>query len=105
VRNTLLSALETWADPSQRHKTHQFLTGLSCDELQYIADFIGASLLETLGGCESRAQLAALVAEFQRAKCCPGPRGDDEECKAILLLEYLCRGGGRRLQTATAGRA
>ena len=104
MRQTLLSSLETWADPSQRHMTRQFLSGLSCDELQYIAEFLGSAVIEPLGTGESREQLAALVNGFQRAKGCAGELADDQECKAILLLEYLCRGGGRRLpMTRAAG--
>ncbi len=95
MRQTLLSSLEMWTDASQKHNTRRFLAGLSCDELQYIAEFLGSSVLDPLVTGGSREQSAALVAEFQRAKGCAGARADDQECKAILLLEYLCRGGGR----------
>ena len=95
MRESLLSALELWADPNQRPKTHQLLSGLSCDELQYIADFLGAALLEPMARGESRGQLAELVAVYQRARGCADWRSHDQDCKAILLLEYLCCGGAR----------
>jgi hypothetical protein len=105
VRNTLLCALEFWADPSQRHKTHQFLTGLSCDELEYIADFLGATVLEPMIGGASRQQQAELVAFYQRARGCCTQASEDYDRKAILLLEYLCCGGAGRLQPAASGSA
>ena len=79
--------------------------GLSCDELEFIAEFVGACILE--GVCilelespercrHSRAELAQRIAEFQLA-CIARVRlqPEDHEHKTILLLEYLCRSGLR----------
>jgi len=79
--------------------------GLSADELQFIAEFLGASILDPVEPCRpSRAEMARRIEEFQWSRrppveaACPAqgisetspPR--DEDHKMILLLEYLCRG-------------
>jgi hypothetical protein len=73
-------------------KAHDFLMGLSFDELQFIAEYLGASILEyeRERRC-SRAQLAQRIAEFQRARS-DAPSADQDH-KMILLLEFLCRTG------------
>jgi hypothetical protein len=105
VRDTLVVALESCADHSLQEQARRFLKGLSCDELQYIADFLGASLLESLHACGTRAQLSQHVADFQRERARQGFCSDDQDRKAILLLEYLCRGGDRRSPVARTGHA
>jgi hypothetical protein len=97
--------LESCADRSFQDTVRGFLKGLSCDELQYIAEFLGASTLESLHECGSRAQLAKQIADFQRQRTCSGLCSDDQERKAILLLEFLCRGGVRPFPAARAGHA
>jgi hypothetical protein len=76
--------------------------GLSSDELQFIAEFLGASILESTekGRC-SRSELAERIAQFQRGRlgCCPGC-SEDQDHKMILLLEYLCRSGSPRISLA-----
>jgi hypothetical protein len=73
-------------------KARRFLQGLSADELQYIAEFLGACVLESsrYAHC-TRGQLADGVAHFGRIRCVPGGGLQDQEHKMILLLEYLCR--------------
>ena len=69
MRTTLVAALVACANTSLKPKARRFLMGLSSDELQFIAEFIGACILESSGQwAGSRAQLAARIAEFQRAK-------------------------------------
>jgi hypothetical protein len=70
--------------------------GLSGDELEFLAAFMGASILEAAAGCPcSRAQLAERIAELQRARAArPTP---DQDHKMILLLEFLCRSGLQRV--------
>jgi hypothetical protein len=63
---------------------------LSSDELQFIAEYLGACILECadIGGCH-----AGLAERFSRT-----PRvAADFELKMILLREYLCRAGVRSL--------
>ena len=95
MRSSLIAALVACADRRLKLEAHRFLLGLSSDELQYIAEFLGACLLEPSRTSQSsRAQLAEEIAYFQRARPGGQPgRSADQEHKMILLLEYLCRGG------------
>ena len=74
-------------------KARRFLDGLSCDELQFIAEFLGSAWLESAQpGAALQGDLLDRVAEFQRL----GPRrlpSRDQDHKAIVLLEFLCRSG------------
>jgi hypothetical protein len=81
--------------------------GLSCDELEFIADYLGSCILESARQCGSRAQLAGRIAAFQRSRqgCAP-IRSADQEHKMILLLEFLCRSGMSQFSIAMrAGQA
>ena len=64
-----------------RSKARRFLAGLSSDELQFIAGFLGSCILESLGpgACDRSVGARKLSA--------------DHELKMILLLEYLCCSG------------
>jgi hypothetical protein len=102
VRRALLTALALCADRTLRTRTRRFLAGLSRDELQFFAEFLGASILEC--DCQkpgSRAELAERVAEFQKARCVcqPAPAADGDH-KMILLLEFLCLSGLQRAPLA-----
>ena len=92
MRSTLVSALAACADPSRRFGARRFLAGLSTDEMRFIAEFLGASVLEA--GPESscsRAELGARIAEFQFSRTYVRRSGPDLEHKMIVLLEFLCR--------------
>ncbi len=105
MRNVLVDALISCAEGPLQTKTRRFLKGLSCDELQFLADFLGASILEHSenAGC-SRAALSARLAEFQRVRQASNAhRSDDQDHKMILLLEFLCRTG--LFQVPVAARA
>jgi hypothetical protein len=70
--------------------------GLSSDELQFIAGFLGACVLDASGNpCRSRAQWAERIARYQQAST--GCRSADQEHKMILLLEFLCHSGAPRV--------
>ena len=77
----------------RRGSTRRFLEGLSSDELQYIADYLGAQLLDpSLGFCNpDRNQLARQVELYQsnRAVDPLPPDSADVAHKMILLLEFL----------------
>ena len=107
MRTALLTALVACADESRRLWARRFLTGLSADEMEFIADFLGASILEparqsAVQKPPSRNELAERIEEFQWTRfarsvpasdrpCRPLPSRDTEH-KMILLLEYLSRG-------------
>ena len=102
MRNALVAALVSSADRPLKPKARRFLVGLSFDELQFIAEFVGACILESPdeGRC-SRAELAERVAEFQRGRLQYSPGcSEDQDHKMILLLEYLCRSGSPRISLA-----
>ena len=93
MRNTLVAALVSCADTPSRPLARRFLRGLSADELQFIAEYFGACILDEPLACASnRAELAARIAAFQQARCCGMPVADTDH-KMILLLEYLCSVG------------
>ncbi len=98
----LVRALCACAGDRRRGQARRFLQGLSADELNYIAEFLGSCILEShqrLG--ETRMQLAEDVARFARCRraAAPEPSGtrrapasaQDDDHKMILLLEYLSR--------------
>ncbi len=75
-----------------KSKAHRFLAGLSSDELQFIAGFLGSCILESQGPytCDRSVRARKL--------------STDEELKMILLLEYLgCSGLQSGPMTARAG--
>jgi len=67
VQKTLVAALVSCADRPLKPKARRFLTGLSFDELQFIAEFLGACILESTeeGRC-SRSELAGGSCSFSR---------------------------------------
>ena len=88
MRNVLVGSLLAWVDGPQRAKTRRFLRGLSSDELQFIAGFCGACILESgWGSGGMRAQVAIRIADYQNR------RHPSEDLKIVLLLEYLNRSG------------
>jgi hypothetical protein len=96
VRTTLVTALAAAADSSRRNRARKFLQGLSGDELQYIADFLGACILEAAdNGSGGGPALAGCITGFQQARpvCCSAESVSDQDHKMILVLEYLGRSG------------
>ena len=92
MRSTLVAALVSCADSPHKSQARRFVEGLSADELQFIAEFLGACVLDPAGqSCPSRAQWAERIARYQQASA--GRVSPDREHKMILLLEYLCRSG------------
>jgi hypothetical protein len=107
LRHTLVSALAACADPSRRFGARRFLAGLSTDEMSFIAEFLGASVLDAgpQSSC-SRAELGERIAEFQVSCTHAVQPGPDLEHKMIVLLEFLCRSHIRRVPLAMgAGQA
>jgi len=97
VRSALVAALVSCADSPHQSRARRFLEGLSADELQFIAEFLGACVLDSPGkSCASRAQWADRITRYQQASA--GSHSADREHKMILLLEYLCRSGNKGSQ-------
>ena len=101
MRSALVTALVACADRRRRNRSLRFLEGLSSDELQYIAEYLGACTLESMGeGACTRAQLAAQVSSFQQLRAGRSRAGfPDQDHKTILLFEYLSRSGHRSVWT------
>ena len=94
MRSVLVAALASCTDGPFKLRARRFLDGLSRDELQFIAEYLGASILDSTEPCASRPELAKRIAEFQRCRCGePRPSSPDQDHKTILLLEFLCRSG------------
>ena len=92
MRSVLISALIGCTGGSLKSRSRRFLQGLSSDELQFIAEYLGSCILESSGaGSGSRAELALRVAEYQAAR--RPALSADQDHKMILLLEFLCRSG------------
>lgn len=88
MQRALLTALASCASRNFRPQTTRFLAGLSFGELQFIAEFLGASILEADRPCG--APLTERVLQFRRTKCPCSETGEaDQDHKLIVLMEYL----------------
>ena len=88
-RQDLVAAIVAFTDMPFRARARRFVSGLSKDELQFIAEYLGSCILESSTCRCSRAELAGRIAGYQPA-CRPVA---DLDHKLILLLEYLSRTG------------
>jgi hypothetical protein len=87
VRQSLVAALTACAEMPLRRKARRFLSGLSFDELEFIAGFFGGWILEANVSCEA-------PPAFQRASVFgSGLPAADLAHKLILVNEYLCQAG------------
>ena len=95
MRTTLISAISARSEDALQRKARRFLQGLSTDELQYIADFLGACALESAW---SGSEMSSSIAQFGRVRAATSAALSDQEHKMILLMEYLrcCALGQRR---------
>ena len=93
MQRDFVAALVSCAEGPKQSGVRRFLQGLSCDELEFLATFLGAVILEAAECCPcSRAQLAERIAELERSRFTTRPTPDQDH-KMILLLEFLCRSG------------
>jgi len=81
ARNTLITALVASSDDTVKVRARRFLLGLSCDELQFIAEFFGACILESSSDI-GRAADAVYAHQLGTAR-------DDD--KIPILREFLGR--------------
>jgi len=86
VRPTLISAIAACAEERVQKRARRFLEGLSTDELQYIAEFLGGCVLDPFGHDSING-----APPCSHAAAPPAPGLSDREHKMILLREYLWR--------------
>ena len=92
MRNALVVALAACADSAFRSNIRRFLDGLSSDELQFLAEFHGACIVE----CGGQIGQEQVVMAARLAGAPAGCASPDRDHKMILLHEYLSRAGARR---------
>ena len=93
MRKSLVAALVACAEQPLKLDARRFLSGLSSDELEFIAEFLGSCILESdhplsAERTEFAERIALLYYMRQHAH-----GAIDSDCKLILLREYLCRLG------------
>jgi hypothetical protein len=104
LRRDLVAALTACIEDPFRLEARRFLRGLSADELQFIAEFLGSSILEAQACPCQGTPLAQQISEFQDCACRGRRRTTDRNHKLLVLLEYLGRSGLRpAAKAAVAG--
>ena len=89
MKTILVRSLCAMVSGRQSRKARQFLLGLSTDELQYIAEFLGSCILESEQPSQwTRDQLTQAIQRFDQGQ---KHSISDRQHKMILLLEFLCR--------------
>ena len=83
MRDTLIAALTSCAASSFKPKARRFLSGLSCDELQFIAAYVGSCILENSFGTPLADDLR------QRLSTCRPQLREDLEHKMVLVTEFF----------------
>jgi hypothetical protein len=91
MKTILVRSLCSMVPQGQQRKARQFLLGLSTDELQCIAEFLGSCILESerLRGSR-RADLSECIQRFYDCRNCADA---ERRHKGILLIEFLRRCG------------
>jgi hypothetical protein len=102
TRNPLITALLACADEPLRARSRRFLQGLSFDELQFLAGFLGACILES---SEDIVRAAHGVHLYESRMARASLRRSDHEHKMILLREFLSRSGREFHHSAGLGPA
>ena len=96
MRSALVAALVARAENSLKARVRRFLRGLSSDELQFIASFLGGCILESTGSPHRFESISRGLSALQGqglADC----QSQDRDLKVILLREYLCRRGAQQI--------
>ncbi len=89
-RSSLVGALLRNAFPANRHTIYDFLRGLSRDELECLAEFQGACILEAEYSQGRRSNYYRLMSAFFDPAVHERWRDPDARAhKSILLLTYL----------------
>jgi hypothetical protein len=108
-RASLVNAISSMSTSGHREAARRFLEGLSADELQYIAAYFGARLLEPRpnGTEQSRNEVAHQIERYEGKRKTPQrsngskvpPESNTVSHRMIVLLEYL-RACNMRSKTA-----
>jgi len=94
-RSSLVGALLRTAAPEHRHYVVDFLRGLSRDELECLAEFEGACVLEVQDR-RSFNPYNLLADFFDSITCDRWPNADDRAHKTFVVLAWLERCSGMR---------
>jgi len=97
LKPALISAITDCTEPRAQRQARRFLLGLSTDELQYIAEFLGSCVIECASPTEER------IERFGCGRSAQMYNRGDQQHKMIVLLEYLRR--SRRRSCVPASRA
>lgn len=94
-RFSLVNAISSMSAAACREASRRFLEGLSTDELEYIAAYYGAQLLDSRvpASCLSRTEMAQNIEKYESARKPPSPNGSRNRRvishRMMILLEYL----------------
>ena len=99
MRTSLVRALSAFVCERRRAAARRFLQGLSADELQYIADYFGACILETSAECGGEWNQVSAFAR-RRQPHAGGEALADHAHKMLVLVEYLARCGVHEISPA-----
>jgi hypothetical protein len=102
TRYPLIRALSVYAETGARARALRFLMGLSSDELQFIASYLGAWILEL---SEDSARAAESLQVWQCSTQRTSMRRTDQENKIILVREFLHVSGCRAALPGDTGAA
>ena len=91
MRQTLVAALVSCAGAKVRNPLRRFLTGLSADELEFLAGFQGARILESSAGQRSAGTSRAPAGAPAYYGAATSEGAVDLDHKMIVLREYLSR--------------
>jgi hypothetical protein len=87
-RHTMILALSAWAGDGVGTRARRFLSGLSSDELQFLAEFVGACILESADDVET----AAAMVQWRHCRMVERSlQHRDHEHKILVLREFLGR--------------
>jgi hypothetical protein len=88
-RNSLVGALLRNAAPANRHSVFNFLRGLSRDELECLAEFQGACILEAATAQPSFNPYRFMADFFDPDYCTRWNNSNDRAHKTFVVLAYL----------------
>ena len=105
---TLVNAVSSLSTASRREAARRFLEGLSGDELEYIAAYFGARLIESrpISPALTRDEIALCIQRYDRVAGPPSSAARSTH-RMMILLEYLSmnRASQRATVLAPAGAA
>ena len=101
MRKSLVAALAASVDLPRRSKARRFLSGLSLDELQFIAGFMGSRILDSAGtmtGYGRGADLKMLILR-EYVEHCETANGSTVRCRPDVAAAAPMRSSRTSLRT------